>query len=385
MWLVDRSRIQAYHDCKRLRYLNYHYSGKGLERRHIGLPLVNGQALHSGFARLLVGEDIRDVIAELIKEYSAAAFDRGIYVESQADYQHLVAEQSALCEGLVRAWAQVRLPVLLAEFDVVKVEQEQPWKIYGDHESSIVDMVRCDALLRRKTDKLLFIYEFKSLTTLSEGWVQQWQHNSQLLANTLAIEELEGEPVGGVLIEGIIKGRRAVDRSSSSPFHGLITQQSPLCYGYSKPDPQTKENVYDLTWSARSTKVASWEVMPMERWIERMFTEADLKALFVQVDPIHPISRDLDSWKVQTIHQELKVLEDVAITGAVRETFGEEAFAHELDKRFPQNFNQCYRYFGHPCSFAAICYDAMVSRDPVASELYQPRTPHHPTEIPNEV
>jgi hypothetical protein len=248
-------------------------------------------------------------------------------------------------------------------------------------------MVRCDAVLRRKIDRVLFILEFKSVASPSDGWIQQWEHNSQMLANTRAIETLLKEPVGGVLIEGIVKGRRAVDKAAMSPFRGSLIQQNVLCYGYRTRDKTTGAEIYDLTWSARAEKFATWEVMSIEKWLDH-FTPADLEALFVLVPPIRPMTRDLERWERQTVAQERRIQEDVGDVAAAVEAaahYGDvDLIDVALDEKFPQNHNNCYRYFGHPCAFERLCFNQQVSDDPLGSGIYMVRRPHHDTELQGE-
>ena len=383
-WYIDRSRIQAYQDCKRLRFLNYHWRGRGLERRALGLPLLNGQQLHQGLAALLCGESIDATITTIGTTYRNIVHTRGIHLEDPTAVDFLVAEQLALLEGLLRAWAAVRFPALCAEYDVVAIEKEQPWTITP----GLIDMVRCDALVRRKSDGVLFILEFKSVATASEGWIESWQHNSQLLANTRAVETLYQEPVGGILIEGIVKGRRAMDKGAMSPFKGLITQQSPLCYGYRQREKVTNSYIYDTSWSAKAEKFAVWEQMPITQWLAFHLTEADKAALFVQIPPLRPTNRDLQRWERQTIAQERMVEADVAEVLAVQQfqddDIDRDALDNVLDEHFPQNHNHCFRYFGHPCAFEKLCFNPQVAEDPLGSGLYQVRIPHHPTEVQDD-
>ena len=380
-WYVDRSRIQAYHDCKRLRFLNFHWGGPGLERKTLGLPLLNGQQLHNGLAGLLTGGRVDEIVTLVGDDYRRIVDERGVLVEDPQAIEFLIAEQLALLEGLLRAWQRVRLPVVLDEYDVVSVELEQPWAIQG---TDIIDMVRCDAVLRRKSDKVLFYLEFKSVSNPSDGWAQQWEHNSQLLANVRALETIYREPVGGVLIEGIVKGRRAVDKAMMSPFRGSIIQQSPITYGYKSRDYQTGAFHYDLVWSKSADKFATWEEMSMEKWLDH-FTPADLEALFIPLPPIKPVLRDMERWERQTLAQERMVRDDVAEIARIVEGVAYGAHTiddveHALDARFPQNTNHCHRYFGHPCAFAHICFNQQVSDDPIGSGLYIARRPHHDIE-----
>jgi hypothetical protein len=113
----------------------------------------------------------------------------------------------------------------------VAIEKEMKWEMGG----GVIDQIRCDLLARRRSDGGLFYFEWKTTTTGGDEWAKQWEHNTQLLLNTLAIEEVLGERCEGVIIEGLVKGRRKIDDSISSPFFGRKIQQSPLCYGWKNP------------------------------------------------------------------------------------------------------------------------------------------------------
>jgi hypothetical protein len=369
LWLTDRSRIQAYHNCKRLRYLNYHWGGRGLERVTLGLPLINGTFIHAAFAAVLTGDSAPSVLARLETDYRASITARGVYAENNTE--DFILEQLTLLKGLVLAWDAVRLPALRAEYEVVAVEQEMQWAMAP----GLIDMVRCDAILRRKSDGLLFILEFKTVSSVTNDWLQQWQHNSQILANSLAVEELYGQPVGGVLIEGIVKGRRTIDRGTTSPFHGQQIQQSPLCYGYRRRTETGYD--YDVDWNRGSEKVAIWEHLPIEDWVFYHLTEADRNALFVTLPAHLPVRREQERWRRQTVAQEHQIQTDLRV---LETTPDDDQRTLMRDVMFPLNDDHCFRYFGHPCSFEPLCFTQAIEDDPLGSGLYQPRTPHHPTE-----
>lgn len=50
---TDRSRTESYQRCNRLRFLNYHEAGTGIESAKKALPLVVGGAVHTGLEHLL--------------------------------------------------------------------------------------------------------------------------------------------------------------------------------------------------------------------------------------------------------------------------------------------------------------------------------------------
>lgn len=383
IWLTDRSRIAAYRDCPRLRYLTYHFAGKGLQRTTLGLPLVNGDFVHLALARLLVGEDLDVVLAELSTKYRAAVLERGL--AGEANVHGLIAEQLCLLEGLVRAWAQVRLPLILAEYLVVDVEREFEFTIAP----GIVIMIRLDAVLRRKSDGLLFIKDYKTTTAIYDAdWGKKFEHDSQMLCYILAAESIFNEPIGGMLMEGLLKGKRAVDKGKTSAYYGQTIQQSPLCYAYRQRERVTGQYVYDHSWSKAAEKAPIWE-MPggVRAWLAD-WSPLDLADLFVVAPAIRPARRDLERYRRQVIYQEQQLQFTVMSAEALRAKAASDqgtaadwtAYEENLDHHFPQNHNQCFRYFGYPCAMERLCFTEGIEDDPIGSGFYQTRIPHHATE-----
>lgn len=380
--------MASYQECHRLRYLTYHYGGKGLQRTSLGLPLINGDFVHLALARLIQGEDLNDVLSNLKEKYEAAVTSRGL--AGEVDIEFLINEQLCLLEGLVRAWVRVRLKEILSEFLVVDVEREMAWKMAPD----VTVMLRLDAVLRRKRDGLLFIKDYKTLSAIYDSdWGKRFEHDSQLLCYSLAAEELYGEPIGGLLMEGLIKGKRAKDRSQTSPFLDQVIQQSPLCYAYESRDKNTHLPLYEKSWGKGTIKVPVWELKGgIEAWLTTEWSDLDLQDLFLVLPPIRPVRRDQERWRNQVTAQErnlvldlaaVKRLHDEALEGSPNDTDYEERweiYYASLDEYFPQNHNHCFRYFGHPCAMERLCFTEEIENDPFGSELYQTRVPHHSTE-----
>lgn len=331
-----------------------------MERTEPRLPQLNGSFVHNALELILTGHDVED----------ALSYARGSYLLSADDSSFRTKEQLFLLECLVRAWVKVRLPLILDEYEVVSVEEELQWSL----DCQIIDMVRCDVILRRKVDGLIFILEFKTVGSAHEEWAKQWEHNTQVLANTKAIQELKGEPVGGMLIEGLIKGQLKRETAKSSPYHGQEIQQSTLCYAYQDPDTGELRRGWKAGWK----KVPLWEKVTPEWWISTHTTE-ELDAMFRPVDPIKPRPQDLERWKRQTIYQERKVAADLRLMNLVE--MDPEARQRALDQLFPMNDSNCFRYFGHPCPMEPLCFNGAVEADPVGSGLYRYRTPHHKEEV----
>lgn len=367
MIFTSRSRIVSYLNCERYGYLSYDWEGTGLESVALGLPLANGIVVHDTVAPILLGESLDGVVHRELVKYREAVRMRGVLNEPDVERNFLVQEQCAMLEGMIRAWFMVRYPRLKAEYDLIAVERELNWPLAED----IIDQVRCDVLARRKSDGGLFYIEWKTTSGGGDEWAKQWEHNTQVLANTLAVEEMLGERVEGVLIEGIAKGKRAMDTNPRSPFFERRVQQSPLCYGYE--DVMTKELQVGYTAAKGWQKVASWQTCSMTEWLEKAMDEADLFKLFSPVPPIRPRPDQLERWRRQTVHRERErqgKLEAV-VAGKL-----------SLDEAFPMNDEHCFRYWGHPCAFEPLCFGGRISEDPIGSGLYQARISHHgPKEI----
>lgn len=374
--------MAAYQDCKRLRYLTYHYAGRGLQRTTLGLPLINGDFVHLALARLLQGDDLELVLDELSAKYVAAIKERGL--AGEPDLNGLIAEQLCLLEGLVRAWARVRLPAILREFTVVSVEQEYRYELAPN----IIVMVRLDAVLRRKSDGLLFIKDFKTVSAIYDSdWGKKFEHDSQLLCYTLAAEGIFNEPVGGMLMEGLLKGKRALDKGVTSPFQGQVIQQSPLCYAYRQRERVTGQYVYDREWARGAEKFPIWDMPGGVRGWLADWSDLDLSELFVVLPAIRPERRDLERFRAQAAFQEETLRTQVDLVEAIREdafTSGADeawdSYELALNRLFPQNHNHCFRYFGYPCAMERLCFTQAIEEDPLGSGFYQERIPHHATE-----
>lgn len=359
--LTSRSREVAYANCPRLGLLSYDWDGTGLEPVGARLPLVTGIAIHEILAGLLVGRDPNELISKKLAEYAHELSTRSVLNEpGETDF--LLEEQSALVRGTIAAWMRIRWPQLREEFEFVAIERELRWKLAP----GIIDQVRVDALARRKADGGLFYVEWKTAGEGGDEWVAQWEHNTQILANTLAIEEVLGERVEGVLIEGLMKGRRGIDRNPKSPFYQRRIQQSAVCYGY--VHDQAGEYRIDYTRANGWRKIAVWREMPVEEWVRRVMSEDECARMFAPCPPIRANRKQLARWREAAIVQNH---ERQARLELLRE---DPARIHLL---FPINDDHCFRYWGNPCPFERLCFTEQIERDPLASGLFRRRVNHH--------
>lgn len=390
--LFDRSRIVARCECPRLRFLNYHMGGTGIERVKLALPLVNGIHVHAAIADVLMWYpqiSLDHIVTKHLTAYQAEVTERGIQTDD--DPELLVKEQSALIEGLIRGWVKLRLPRLLEEYEVVSVEEEMQWEMAP----GLIQMLRLDGLLRHKVTKLLFILELKTVGMPGYQWQQGWEKNIQFMSYTQAVREITGEECGGVIVEGLVKGTRRRETAASSPFCGANLQNSPFCYAYAMKFKGSTEVMLSTAWSRGAEKVLVTNHVPMKAWVEELHSEGELEKQFVSVPPISPLPEQILRWRRQTIAAETRfamALSDVQYTedvlriqtaaGCEPEVI-EKARAileEKLDFHFPQHDTHCNRYFGS-CSFADVCFEPNIGEDPLGSGLYKKRDPHHTSEI----
>jgi len=357
---TSRSREVAYANCQRLGWLSYDAGGTGFEPVSLSLPLANGIAIHETLAQILGGVHPEEAISKMLAAYEAQVRARGVANEDLDGLETLIQEQKTLLAGTVYAWVETRLPRLREQFDFLLVEKELQWEVA----EGVILRIRCDVLAREKSSGGLFYIEWKTTSTGGDEWAKQWEHNTQLLSNTLAIEAALGERCEGVIIEGFIKGRRAIDKAKVSPFFGKRIQQSPICYGYVSDISGEYRSAYTSAKGWR--KIATWKEMPVERWVKRVMTEDERRDLFAPVPPIKPTPWHLARWREQFLATQRERAEKLR-TGA---------------DAFPLNDDHCFRYWGHPCPFEPLCFRSAVRDDPLGSGLYQARIDHHGEVMP---
>ena len=266
---TDRSRTETAQRCLRLRFLEYHEGPEhmGIQPTKKPLPLVVGGSVHVGLEHLLLGEGEEAAVAAALVDFSqfksalaldlaestamatpVEGFDAQVAAQArelgldESDPQvaelfqrqrnaaaefdaWLYAEQSALVEAMVRAYARRRLPVLLAEFEVLEVEREGEWELaewradpghcncghpdavhvhttgacahcdcsrFSDY-WTLQFMSRPDALLRNRADNSLYLLSFKTAATWDVRKARDAEHDMQGLSEGVEVERRLGD------------------------------------------------------------------------------------------------------------------------------------------------------------------------------------------------
>lgn len=389
---IDRSRVDTRQACPRQRFFAYDYIAPdiltstpiaedivgGITRASGSLPLLNGIAIHAAHARLLAGQGIEEVIELARSEYTTEVSSRGVFGE--LDTQGLIREQLAMLEGMLRLWAKWRLPAILAEYELAyfngepAIEQAWEWELAP----GLVQRLRMDAIVRRRGDGLLHILDYKSAAYVSSGWREKFEHSLQTELYVQALKEKTGEPVGGMLYEGLMKGSYRKDTAASSPFFGQRIQSSPYCYAYVLEGPEGM--VWSVPYTAKKgyKKVRITDIMTTAQWVEDHLQHLVQPAeMFVSVPPICPPPFELERIKRQVVMQEFAYHQQLAkYRQLVAEGRDEEAEL-QLDEFAPQVGSACYKYGADfRCAYVQdVCWTRGAM--PLEEGGFTVRIPHH--------
>jgi hypothetical protein len=399
MTLTDRSRIKAFQECPRSRYLGYHIGGIGLQRIRKSLPLQFGSAFHTGAERLLRG-DVEGAVAvahQYLNEQFAAhavGFDGELPDDVEKALQYGREEQLALAEALLRGWWAFEGESFLENFDVIEVEREGRAQLSDDQTL----MFRPDALVCDKASDDLYVVSWKTCATFGKRNVDQARHEMQSISEVWGVENETcesahpGLKVEGVLYKWIVKGRRDKDE-----WDGLYKQNTHLIYGWHKLGAGSGDD--DWSWSFKWSdpseinpktgkavghtlgkgwqKVPIWRDYPggVKQWIDDLAHQRvnprmidPLLAVFPQALSVERPREHVESWRRQVIAQELYV------NSMVKSVEANPTYSTELlDSVFPQHTHSCHSYSG--CPFIDICWNGAKAE---AGEIYQVRSANHP-------
>lgn len=371
--LFDRSRVTTDWNCKRRRFLNYEYGGRGIQNDGIHIEFYLGSVLHDGLAAIAMGADI-DAIAEAGAQQTYQALSNADF-EGNENYDTYAKEQACLIEGLLRGFYKHAWPRLQEQFPkIIAVEQEMILPLEADNASSpmsrmgpqvpIQMMTKPDLIVEDKDGELWYL-EYKSTSSVKDQWFNSWSSQVQLHSSIRAAELALSRPVIGVIIQGLYKGYVAYGK-----------QTSPMCYGYyRRGTPPFYQDEWSYEYRAGLKKFPIWEKEGgVKKWIDEM-PERILAEQFPQAAPIYVNNSMIDAFFRQTIDREKEIhMASRAILNG-----GDEAMnAQILDMAFPQNFSACSPGWGHGCSYKKLCFGNFP--DPLEAG-YVFRTPHHTPEL----
>lgn len=433
--LTSNSAYGTFMTCPRKRWHGYEAPNgtatRGWERQRLSLPLSTGSWCHrvaqglliiasrgvlghlwdevlgepqdeainalNGQRRASAGCSTSDWIQACVFGYKREARERGLDLGLSMDGQlpeerfveRTIAEQSALLEAFGWAYQRVRVPRLIEEYEIIGIEQEEYTLLSGD----VGLQSRCDAVLRRRADQRLFIYNLKTSGNPDKRWHDQFEVDSQLMTETLAVERRLGERVYGVVIDGFDKGVRVEmdfntlkerPKDGSEKWYG---QRSRLIYGYKCEDIPGRPTLYDYEGTTRKGwgKFAVFEenfqveaksaeewgkrYTPVQYWVNWLPIE-QVEGAFITLPAITRSDRAVESAVRQVVAVERRIRQsrNLLDEGPLPVT--------TLDEEFPQNFRACV--YPTACPFKSMCFDDSVAADPLGSGIYTPRKANHP-------
>lgn len=386
--LIDRSRIVDREDCERKRYLAFDFdlngtSTPGLQRKEMSLPLLNGDELHIAHARVLGGQAVETVVAQIIASYRTRVKARGVFGEQNPD--HLIAEQSMMLEGMLRAFVYEWLPRILEEYDIVSIEKPQRWEI---HPGLLVSF-RFDVVLRRKADGQLVILDYKSMPYIKEDWGPRMENSRQTTLYVLAAQEMFGEPVE-IAYLGTVKGTWRKDTARSSPFFEQKIQATPYLYAYAlKGGAGT---VYQTAYTSKKgfQKIRTYEEMPLKEWMDWLWKNErqTVKEQFVFNPPYAQTPVQMERIKRLVVHEELEYLANVEKYHAMRDEAlrtGNETLLAKAQEFLdliaaPMRDESCLKYgLDSKCQFYGLCHNEGSLDNVMYDGEFEPREPHHVT------
>lgn len=371
---TSRSAITSYQACPRRRWLQYEMPNgtptAGWERRRVAIAPTVGIYVHRGIEKLLTGTDATAASLHAQEEFLKECASRGLEAEQGCDEAGAVKELAALVRALVLAWARLRLPRWQADYETVEVEKEDRIALSDD----VTLATRSDWIVRRKSDLRLFVVNFKTVATADDRWYKQWEIDAQLLLELLAAEQRLGEECAGVIIEGLVKGRRMKEEDSTGAVTGY-RETSKLIYGYKlAADPPLVQAAYDWAYTRKKgwARFSVWEEQafgadPLAYWVNWLPEEV-LETCFAVVPPIARSADAIEHVRTQLVNIEERVA--IANTNVL---CPQGPVGHLLDVYYPQNFHSCL--YPSRCQFWQACHEPIGAI--ADSGLYQPRTDHH--------
>jgi len=345
----SQSSVGTDWECARKRYLGSEFMGQGLAINETSLPLLIGEVLHAGLAAIAHGIDIDSIAEEAVAQIKATLLAAEYVSPEEETY---AAEQAALTEGMLRGFYRTVWPRLMSQYEIVKIEGEQIYRHNDegkpDPDGSFVFMSKPDLIVRDKEGTLWYI-EYKSTSSNKEAWTNSWGSAVQLHSGIRAVEQALGEPVTGVIVQGLYKGYVASGKSTS-----------PFCYGYFKAgEPPFTRDRWSYTYVAGYKKYPVWEREGgVKRWVDEM-PESILAEQFPQVPPIFINNDRIDAFFRQRALREDRI---AVAASDLRTEISDHNKQLIADAVFPQNFSKCSPSFGYGCQFQRICHGP--ERDP---------------------
>lgn len=327
--------------CKRKRWLQYHYQGRGIVPASRDIPLSFGSAVHSGLQSVLIGDPPE-------KDFTEGLDPMWAWV----------------AECLIYAWARYVSKPLFGRYELVSTEQELVRTLWKSPKQDM-DLIRgdkLDAVLRDKqTDELVGL-EFKTTGVLDQRYLDNWHYSAQPIAHARAIEHHFGEPCRKVRMEFLYKGKLSSTGVLYSPFGSCFVKQGVL-----NPVPYQDYNHTKKMKADHYSWALPWEQgMTPGAYVDLVGNAAT--TLLGSVD-VYPSADHIDRWEATMLEEEKNMCLRLHLTKE-----------DETDpKYFPGLFSSSCRsglYFKR-CEYLPICWEHNDPQSLLDSGVFTQRQPHY--------
>jgi hypothetical protein len=281
--------------------------------------------------------------------------------QGEVDGEEFAMEQAALVEGLLRGFYLHAWPLLMQQYPNIKMlEQPLVYKHDGVGMMAKPDIVLSD------NDGINVYVEYKSTSSKKDTWINSWDTAIQLHSTVKAIEAKLGEKVESVIVQGLYKG-----------YESYGKQSSPFCYAYKRNgNPPFTQDQYEYAYKAGFKRYPTWQLPGgVKEWVETMPSHV-LAEQFPQTPPIFINEPLIEAFFKQRAIREHEILTASQLMEKYKDDPGQVQY--ELDRVFPQKFDQCRPSFGSPCSYLKLCHGSV--QDPIA-QGYSWRDTEHQSEF----
>ena len=409
LWLVDRSRHQAGHDCQAYRYYRYHAGEHGYGMVHISqsVPLLTGGMIHECLADLLRwvkenGTAPDKVVQQLIvskhtENYRKLVYGRGF--QGVEDAEPLLLEQQVLMAGMAYTWCRVVLPMIMEDWEILHVEEE----INIPVGSNLLLMLRPDLILRHHRTKEVKVWDWKTAAYINESYIQEWSTSPQMMLTSWGARQKYGYDIKEYYIGALYKGARKREwNEDTAKYDGAQRETSFLVWPYYNegtppfvgpqwqtsftnpcPNPFTCEKARGKRGKPHNHQLGAG-------WTKTMPTDPHAWSQDIPMEKLQEVHQllgpyEMDTYKVgqmitSLVANEEEWKEKVRKQYAVEDKapWENEAVQISLDQVFNRSYN-CFSY-GRRCAYYDLCFKKPGWRTPLQTG-FLPRRPHHQQEL----
>jgi hypothetical protein len=211
------------------------------------------------------------------------------------------------------------------------------------------------------------ILSLKTASGVTDTTVSQMQLDNQGLSEGYLLQRVRNLQPGRVVVAFLNKGQRRKDADGVKRTSSGVIR------------PWTNGSTWAWEYNAKY-KAAGWERRlateypgGVAAWVKSLPQEA-VEPLCIIPEPLQRMQWHRDEWvfSVRTAMQETQTKNAMLqqVTGLEQWTLAKELF--------PMTRKNCVRY-GSKCCFIPLCHGSPTTgEDPMSTQLYQLRSPHHP-------